>query len=394
MTVAPTPHLNRTIAYFLAFAVFGLGSASLGPTLSALADQTDSHLNDISSLFVSRSLGYLLGIFLSSRLYDRIPAHPLMALGIVVEAAVLAAVPLCPSVATLAVAMVVMGAAEGTIEVGGNSLVVRNHTRNLAPYMNGLHFFFGVGAFVSPLVVAQAIGITGGIAWAYWALAAIVLPAGLWILTLPSPASAPQPVSSASNEPRTLTPWPAVVLVAACFFVFVGAEVGLAGWIYTYAYEMNLASKTTAAYLTSVFWTAFTFGRLLAIPLSRRIDPQVILVADIFGAALSIGIILLIPGSVWVLWLATLVAGLSMASMFASLLTLAQSRMPWSARISGWFFVGSSLGAMAVPWIIGQLFETWGARSTMIVLLADLGLALAVFVLLCRSLNRLVPINR
>ena len=167
MTVAPTPNLNRTIAYFLAFAVFGLGSASLGPTLSALADQTDSHLNDISSLFVSRSLGYLLGIFLSSRLYDRIPAHPLMALGIAVEAAVLAAVPLCPSVATLAVAMVVMGAAEGTIEVGGNSLVVRNHTRNLAPYMNGLHFFFGVGAFVSPLVVAQAIGSTGGIAWAY-----------------------------------------------------------------------------------------------------------------------------------------------------------------------------------------------------------------------------------
>ena len=176
--------------------------------------------------------------------------------------------------------------------------------------------------------------------------------------------------------------------------MFVGAEVGLAGWIYTYAYEMNLASKTTAAYLTSGFWGSFTFGRLLAIPLSRRIDPQVMLAADILGAALSIGIILLLPGSVWVLWLATLVAGLSMASMFASLLTLAQSRMPWSARISGWFFLGSSLGAMAVPWIIGQLFESWGARSTMIVLLADLGLALAVFVLLCRSLNKLVPANR
>ena len=317
-----------------------------------------------------------------------------MALGIAVEAAVLAAVPLCPSVATLAVAMVVMGVAEGTIEVGGNSLVVRNHTHNLAPYMNGLHFFFGVGAFVSPLVVALAIGITGGIAWAYWALAAITLPAGLWILTLASPTSASEPVSPAPNETRTLTPWPTVGLVAACFFVFVGAEVGLAGWIYTYAYEMNLASETTAAYLTSAFWAAFTFGRLLAIPLSRRIDPQVMLVADMFGATLSIGIILLIPGSVLVLWLATLVAGLSMASMFASLLTLAQSRITWSARISGWFFVGSSLGAMAVPWIIGQLFETWGARSTMIVLLADLGLALAVFVLLCRSLNKLVPVDR
>lgn len=393
MTIARPPNLSRTVAYFLAFAVFGLGSASLGPTLSALADQTGSHLNNISSVFVSRSLGYLLGILISSRLFDRIPAHPLMALGIAVEAVVLATVPLCPSLATLAIAMVLMGVAEGTIEISGNSLLVRNHAVDLAPFMNGLHFFFGVGAFVAPLVVAQAIAITGGVAWAYWALAAVALPAGLWILTLASPATGTETGSSASNAPAATTPWTAVVLVAACFFAFVGAEAGLAGWIYTYAYEMNLASKTTAAYLTSAFWGAFTFGRLLAIPLSRRMEPQAMLVADICGAALSVGIILLLPGSVAVLWLGTLVAGLSMASMFATLLTLAQSRMPWSARISGWFFLGSSLGAMAVPWTIGQLFETLGARSTMIVLLADLGLALAVFAWLCRSLNRLTPLK-
>jgi len=37
--------------------------------------------------------------------------------------------------------------------------------------MNALHFFFGVGAFVSPIIVAQAILMTGDITWAYWVLA-------------------------------------------------------------------------------------------------------------------------------------------------------------------------------------------------------------------------------
>lgn len=387
MTTDPTD-LRRTRAYFLSFAAFGLASASLGPTVPALAAQTGSNLDLISSLFVGRSLGYLAGIQFSSRLFDRVPGHPLMAIGIGLMAMVLTAVPLLPSLAALVVAMITLGIAEGTIEVGGNTMLVRNHPDNLAPFMNGLHFFFGAGAFVAPLVVGQAIGITGGIAWAYWTLAIFTLPAALSILSLKSPTTVATDAMSTNEPPECPVSWPAVILVAACLFTVVGAEVGFAGWIYTYAYEMNLANETTAAYLTSVFWGAFAFGRLAAIPVSKRVEPQVILLADIVGAILSVGIVVVFPGSVWVLWVATLGAGLSIASMFASLLNLAQSRLQWSARISGWFFMGSSLGGMSVPWIIGQLFETWGSRATMLVLLADIGVSAVLFWLLWRFLTR------
>ncbi len=50
------------------------------------------------------------------------------------------------------------------------------------------------------------------------------------------------------------------------FFLYVGAEVGFGGWIFTYAVALDLGSETAAAYLTSAFWGALTFGRLLTIP--------------------------------------------------------------------------------------------------------------------------------
>jgi fucose permease len=47
--------------------------------------------------------------------------------------------------------------------------------------------------------------------------------------------------------------------------------------------------------------------------------------------------------------------GLFMALTYPTLLNVAQSRMNLSGNITSIFFVGSSLGSMAVPWIMGQL---------------------------------------
>jgi len=54
--------------------------------------------------------------------------------------------------------------------------------------MNGLHFFWGLGAFLAPIVVARATSASGDIAWAYLALALAMLPAAVWLWCLPGPA--------------------------------------------------------------------------------------------------------------------------------------------------------------------------------------------------------------
>ena len=50
-----------TAAYYLAFILLGLTIAAEGPTLLKLAEHTSSALDQISSIFLFGSFGYLLG---------------------------------------------------------------------------------------------------------------------------------------------------------------------------------------------------------------------------------------------------------------------------------------------------------------------------------------------
>lgn len=153
----------------------------------------------------------------------------------------------------------------------------------------------------------------------------------------------------------------------------------MGGWIYTYATATGLSNEAQAAYLTSLFWGTFTAGRLLSIPLVRRFPPRAMLIVAWSGCLISVGGMVLLGDAPLVLWLGTVGVGFSMASIFPTMISFGERRMPITGQITGWFFVGGSLGAMTLPWLIGQLFESIGPRVTMSTILADLALATVTF---------------
>jgi fucose permease len=256
------PKISKTIAYYLAFIALGMTTASLGPTLPGLAEHTQTRLGEISFLFTARSLGYLLGSMRGGRWYDRTPGHRIAALMLLLMAGMMALIPSLPLLWLLAAALLALGFGEGTLDVGGNTLLVWVHRERVGPFMNALHFFFGVGSFLAPLIIAQAILLSDDITWAYRALAILILPAAalLWRL------SSPEIPQAARDEQAGRANYGLVALFALYFFLNVGAEGSFGGWIYTYARAMNLGTEITAAYLTSAFWGAFTVGRLLSSP--------------------------------------------------------------------------------------------------------------------------------
>jgi fucose permease len=370
--------ISQTIGYYLAFIALGLVAATLGPTLRGLAENTGSMLHQISYLFLARSLGYLLGSLFGGRLYDRMPGHPLMAITLLAMAITMFLTPLIPVLWVLMLVLLVMGMGEGGVDVGGNTMLVWVHRDKVEPYMNGLHFFFGLGAFVAPIIIVQAGAFSGELRWAFWILALLILPISLWVLRQPSPT--PQTVSKekVAGEANGLL----VFLIAVFFFLNVGAEAAYAGWVSTYSVTANLATGAMAGYLTSAFWGMLTFGRLIGIPISTRARPRYILLADLLGCIISVGIILLWPNSITAVWLGTLGLGLSMASVFPTTLNLAERRMIITGKVTGWFFVGASSGGMFLPWFIGQFIEATGPKVVMTAILFDLLLALGLFFIL------------
>jgi FHS family Na+ dependent glucose MFS transporter 1 len=367
---------DSTIGYFGSFILLGLAAAILGPSLPYLAKNTNTLLDEISVLFVVRSLGYLLGSWISGHMFDRFPGHRLLSFGLILMVLTFVFVPQLTFLWILAVVMFILGFAEGAIDVGCNALLVLVHHEGVGPYMNALHSFFGIGALLAPIFIAQSLKISGDITLGYWLLMILIIPVIFWIGRLPSPEPKTSRDPNRDEEKISLRK-AAIPIFGSVFllFLYVGVEGGFGGWIYTYALEMDLANSSNAAYITSAFWGTFTLFRFLSIPLAARLRPRTILYTDLAGCLLSVGIIMLWPHSRVAIWVGAIGLGASLASIFPTTITLTERRITLTGQITSWFFIGAGLGSMFFPWLIGQFFATTGPISTMVIILANLILA-------------------
>jgi FHS family Na+ dependent glucose MFS transporter 1 len=313
-------------------------------------------------------LGYVIGALLGGRLFDQRAAHPIMAAAMITTAAIFVMVPMASILWLLLGLMFLMGVAESVVDVGGNTLLIWVHGRKVGPFMNGLHLFFGIGGFLAPLLVAWILGRQGGLEAVYWSMAIFILPMAAWMAFLPSPEIQHKTGVHTSQSGTSLL----VGGMMLFFFLYGGAECAFGGWIYTYALKMNMADETGAAYLTSAFWGAFTLGRLVAVPLATQFKPGSLLLTNLCGGLLSLAAILALPHSSTALFLGTIGIGAFMAAIFPSALSFSDARLKITGRITGWFFVGGSTGAMVLPFVIGQFIDDWGGRAVIVPIAAAL----------------------
>jgi FHS family Na+ dependent glucose MFS transporter 1 len=377
-TLDPPKLLPRALVYYGAFIVLGLIASAYGPTLPDLAEQTGSTLKQISTIFSGSALGYILGSFLGGWLYDRRKGHPVLVVTLSAFAFLLILLPLAPSLGLLVVIALTLGFGMGILDVGGNTLIVWLFGREVGPYMNALHLAFGLGAFLSPLLIDRVVVATGGIRGAYWTLAALVVPVVIWLARVPSPTrSAADVEREESASPRRYSLL--IFLICALFFMHVGVEQGFGGWIFSYGLAAGIGPETTARLLNATYWGALTLGRLVSIPLALKLSPRQMLLFDLWGALASLGLLVLLPGWAPAAWIATFGLGFFVASMFPASINYAERRMPISGRVTAFFLVGANFGSMTLPWLIGQTFESVGPASMTWILAAAMALGLTLF---------------
>lgn len=381
--------IRRTFSYYWLFIYGGLGVAITGPTLPALAGQTGVSLGTIGFLFLTGSGGYTLGTLVSGRVYDWARGHLVLGIAQVFSACMMALIPFAPRFWLLALVSVLRGFADGFMNTGANTLLSWTHGERVGPFMNALHFFFGLGAFLSPLLVAQLIEVENGYRWAYLALAVFGLLAGARVLTLsgdPRPEHDDAPRQASSALDRILY----APILAAMFYLFfyVGAEITFGGWVYTYATTLGVAAPAAAAYLTSAFWLSFTFGRLLSIPAAARFPARRVVPIAVSGGLLMLLLMILFPSSSTVLWLASIGVGFFMAPVWPTGFTLASQVIPLSGRASSLILLGDSLGGMILPTLVGKVIEAAGAEAMTYLVAVSLSLNLVAFVFLLRARPR------
>lgn len=377
---AKNESIRHTFGYYFLFICLGLDMAIGGPTLPALATQTGSRLGQMGLLFLASSIGYTLGTFVSGRIFDRVRGHPVMGIAQLFVAALLVLIPLTPWLWGLLLILVCKGFAEGFINTGANILMVWTHGEKVGPFMNGLHFFFGLGAFLSPLLVAQVVGMAGGYRLGYWIVAAIATLAGLRMLTM---SGNPRPTSAQDGDTvRTVRgPVPVALIISAMLFLFfyVGAEITFGGWIYTYAVTLKLASIAGAAYLNSMFWLAFTIGRLISIPAATRFKPKQVILAALLSSLVMLILGMLFSSSSTVLWMMAIGLGFCMAPIWPTGFTLAGQSIDLTGRLTSIILLGDSFGGMVLPSAVGQVIESAGPHTMLYLIFGSLVLNLLAF---------------
>ena len=380
--------LVLTAAYYASLLLLGLATAAEGPSLPTLATHTSSTLDRIGLIFVADSLGYLVGSLAGGRLYDRLQGHRVMAAMLLLMLGAAVAFPMATTLWLLLVLGVLLGLGKGAVDVGCNTLLQWVHGNRVGPFMNGLHFAYGLGALLAPLLLARVISVTHEIYWVFWIIAILIVPMAAWLWVLPAPA-----VHSGNTTYATgSTPIIPVIVLMLAFLLYVGAELGFSNWIYTYAIQLKLADTITAAYLTSAYWALFTAGRLLGIWVSTRLRSRTILYIDFAGCLLSLVLIVLARNSSLWLWIGSMGLGLSTASIFPTLLNLAGERLRVTGTITGLFLLGAGVGSMLLPWLIGNAFTSSGPHTMITILLVDMALglvAILVFGLGNRAASRL-----
>ncbi|MBN2048718.1 MAG: MFS transporter [Anaerolineaceae bacterium] len=387
---AANPKPFQTAAFYFALLAIGFFQVCLGPTFPDLAEQTGTNLETISSLVTVLYFGYFLGSFFGGKLFDRLPGKPILMLSLLVGAFVLFMIPTIHNFYLLALLVFLMGIATCVIDIGANTLLVWVHHEKSGPYMNGLHLFYAIGAIFTPLLIGQAVTASGSIRFGYHVLALLTVIIALFFLIIPS---FPRNQIVSEHEPSIKLIGRHLIIrttLLVFFMLTMGGTINsYANWIYTYIITQFPAIPAFSAYqLTSLYWIMITIGRLIAIPAAAKFSASAILNLDLIGTLCGSLILLLFPHQYAMLIVGVVLVGISIASVFPSTILVSNQLIGSAASANRWLFMGSSVGGMLLPWLIGQNFETNGPGTVTLYNTVFIILALIVFFILRRDKNK------
>ncbi len=374
---------HQVVTYFISFFSFGLLISTLGIALPYLAEHAKVSLGDAALLFTMNSIGFLFGSLISGALYDVMKGKYLLAFAWFVVAISSFLLPILTLFFYMSLVNIFYGFANATIVVGCNTLITRIDDEKTNSLLSTMHVINGIGAFLTPIIFTLFIQRTGDVVLSYHIYAIFFLLLGVFVLFTPNHENN-QKKRDVSEEVATNTQSNVILilLLSSIAFVYVGTEISFTGWIYTFMRVQFPSFGGNAGYVTAAFWLFMTLGRVLFTKLADYFKVRVLMLFTIGGAALGLSIISFFPNMFYMVWIGTAVAGLFMGSVFPFLISFTDQTIGISGKMSGVLFAGTSFGGMLMPYINGQIFETFRPPTAMMSMLSTIVITFFIFLIL------------
>jgi len=410
---APVP----VLVSYVAFVLVGVSAGVVGVLLLAQMGDYGVDRATIGITFFTGSAGFVAAGLSTGALIQRFGVRLTLAAGgaaYVLAGLCLAARP--PFVAFVLVQLVV-GYGTGILESGLNVYLAA--LPDATSRLNRLHAFFGVGALIGPVLAAWIIGFASWtVVWLILALLYVPLVAA-FLAAYPrrqppvtesalgersaraSRIAAPPPGTSAGTSARSAgtsgtsagtsgtsagtsgTPQrsggragqgargllraalrqPGVLSGALMLAIYVGLEISVGNWEFSYLVQARALASPLAGYSVSGYWLGLTLGRFLISPLAAR-----------FGATTAGMMYACLAGVIVVTALAWVAPSAALASVSLMLLGFflgpifptTMAIVPWLAppklapTAIGIMNAAAVVGGAGLPWLAGTIAQNTG----------------------------------
>jgi len=377
--VSTNPHHARANAVIhAAFAVAGIVTVLLGPILPILISRW-SLTDEAAGLFFTTQFCGQLGGCLSTGLLIPLRGRGYkltFAIGFAMVDAGVAALGLGSAHMAL-IGTALYGYGLGLGLTGGNLWVAEVFPQRRATAVSILNVTWTIGAIAcGPLVMLaeRAHMLSGFLVGVALILAACAMLIAAWDIEPLEYVNESSVASPGVTRRRLLGP--AAFALGTLFFLYVGTEASVGGWVAAYANRVESVSATMAAMTPAFFWIGLAIGRAL-VPVGLRV-----LAAQehgeriLMGSGAALGAVasaaLLYAGSYRAALVCATFAGLGLACVYPILVGwLVKVYGTDARRFGSVLFATGSLGGATLPWLVGALSTHVGAlRAGLVVPIA------------------------
>ncbi len=265
---------------YAGFVYIGVALGAGGVLLLAQMNDYGVDRATIGITFFTGSAGFVLASLSNGLLIHRLGVRISLAVGGGAYALGSLCLAARPPFAAFVAVQLLTGYGAGVLESVLNTYVAT--LPSATTLLNRLHAFFGVGVLIGPALAAWMVGfVPWTVVMLVLALAGIPLAAGFLVAYPRARPAEPRPKSAEHGTAGGDTPGssrhlaaalrdPGVLFGAAMLLVYVGLELGVGNWGFSYLVQARGLSRTLAGYSVSGFWLGLTAGRFLISPIANR----------------------------------------------------------------------------------------------------------------------------
>lgn len=288
------------------------------------------------------------------------------------------------------------GLGAGAIDAAVNHYVANHYP---ASVMNFLHCFYGVGAVISPNIMALALRYARwneGYRWTAYLQLAILL---IVILSLPlwkQNGGESEELSKSSAGIRETIKIPGVVLTLIAFFAYCSGEATCFLWTSSYFAETKEGiSDGMIASFGSLIFGGLMLGRLISGFLSGRLNDKRLIRIGILTELAGILMIMIPTDGYFLTAAGFLIAGTGMGPVYPAIQHMAPEKFgrEYSASVIGLQMASAYVGSTFMPMVFGQLQEVVGMWIMPGYLLLFAVLNIGLLELSYRSGKRRIPVQ-